>query len=264
MPRPIKNPRVFFIRRTISALARHPVQSLNAFYHPIRDIINCGAQRSGSTLLHNIIQEILFIHYRSSYNFCKNERDYLSLQKNSMNYNFIKIHAYSPVIARRVAAGRSIGFFTHRDLRDIMASKIQKGSIESVEAFISSGRLRRLVNTALLYASTNNMNVFSYDQIMDDKQKTIIEAASVLKIKLTNQEIDHISDKTSLTNTKAKLQKTTFEKHGNNYVDKQSGLHSNHINDPATGKWKSVLSSREEKMIINEAKDYFIFFGYDC
>ncbi|MBD3377453.1 hypothetical protein GF406_20665 [candidate division KSB1 bacterium] len=144
-----------------------------------------------------------------------------------------------------------------------MASKIQKGSIESVAEFIVSGRLRRLVNTALLYAKTNNMQVFSYDEIVNDKQKTISVAASILKITLTDKEIGQISDKTSLTNTKAKLQKATFAKNGNNYVDKQSGLHSNHINDPSTGKWKSVLSKQEEKIIISEAKDYFIFFGYD-
>lgn len=258
----LKTNGIFKFWEQCKSIFYNPADFIKGINCPNKDIINCGAQRSGSTLLHNVIQQILFVNLASNYNFCGSEREYLKIQKQFTRYNLIKIHEYSPIIERRIVNGKSIGFFTHRDLRDVIASKIQKGWIKDIEKYISSGLLRREVNTCIAYALTKNINIFAYNDLILNKKESITKIASVLNVQLAEENIDNIISETSIKATQKKIEQATFKESWGNKVDDKTGLHDNHINDPTPGKWKNVINSEHEKMIIENASDYFDFFGY--
>ena len=241
---------------------RKPILYYKTVRFPIRDIVNCGTPRSGSTLLHNIIQHILFVNYFSNYNYCGNELDYMNLKKNNTIYLLSKIHSYSPIIEKRIKKGLSFGFFSHRDIRDIIASEIQKGWINNLNKYLESGSNRRLINDSLLYAKITKMNVISYYELMFNRYNVIKNIADILQVDLNDNQINNIIEETSIRKAKKNIEKAYFKKQGTNFVDCKTGLHSNHINDPSIGKWKKVLSVEQEKLIIEDSKDYFDYFGY--
>ena len=57
----------------------------------------------------------------------------------------------------------------------------------------------------------------------------------------------------------------SFEKIGNDLVNKETGLHIDHINNPALNKWTKVFSEKDVDLITGrKAYGYYKnFFGYD-
>jgi len=227
------------------------------------EVINCGIPRSGSTLLHNIIQKILLIKFKSNYNFISNESEYLEWLTNSPHYDLVKIHFYSPLIVMRISYKKSIGFFTHRDIRDIVASRIQKGWIKNLNTYINDGRLRVGVVNAIRYGQVRNMNIIAYNDLINNKKKTIYKIAEILKVDLSEDTVNEMIEETSLTSLRKKLSILDFENVGKEKVNKSTGLHKNHFsNNPEVGKWEFVLTKEQEKMILKESQDYQKYFGY--
>ena len=229
------------------------------YVYEIKDIVVCGMQRSGSTLLFNIINEVLKENKHKEDTFFEEERLYKKLLQQELSTSVKKNHTYLPMVASRVKKGLSIGFFTHRDIRDVIVSSIQKGWLENVEEWVENERIRYMANNALLYAKTPNMNVISYEKLMNDKEAVIKEVATALGISLSERAIADINSRTSIENTKKKLAAIPEEKKLL-YTDQ---LHKNHIADGKTGKWVDDLSADEIKVINELTKDFLLHFGYD-
>ena len=227
--------------------------------YEIKDIVVCGMQRSGSTLLFNIVNEVLKQNEHKQDTFFEEEMLYKKLLQQELSTVVKKNHTYLPMVAKRVRKGLSIGFFTHRDIRDVIVSSIQKGWLNNVEEWVESERIRYMANNALLYAKTPNMNVISYQKLMNDKESVIREVADALKISLSESDIADIYQRTSIESTKKKLAAIPEEKKLF-YADQ---LHKNHIADGKSGKWVDNLSQDEIGVINELTKDFLSYFGYD-
>ncbi len=259
-----KNLTLFKILRNIKSL-KTPISYYRISHKSEIDIVNCGIPRSGSTLLSMIINEILQLEYKSQYNFVSDELGYKKLLGKHRYYKFSKIHIYSPLIAKRIKTNKCIGFLTHRDIRDIIVSRLQKGWISNIENYIKCGDNRIHINNALLYAKVKNINLISYYDLLNNTLDIIKQISIKLNITLTEGDISIISEKVSLSTSKNKLKEAKFIKRGkrNDLVDPCSGLHKNHINDPSIGKWKNILTREQVKIINEDSKDYLELFNYD-
>lgn len=229
---------------------------------PINDIINCGAPRSGSTLLNIILNEIISKKINNLNNFCSTEDDYKKKFLSLPSLQITKTHLYSNLIAKRIEKGHCIGFFTHRDIRDVIVSYIQKGWVQNVDDFLKNKKLNFYIFDAILYAKTKNMIVISYEELLNNKIEIIRKIAIILKVNLSNDEIDEIDFRTSPAYTKKSMQEIEFLKEGNKEFNSSTGLHKNHINDPQPNKWKKILTQNEIKIINNLAFKYLEFFNY--
>lgn len=255
----LKYPELYRNWQVLKSLTR-PAQFYRAINYPVKDIINCGMPRSGSTLLHNIIQEV--IGSKDNYNYCQTEKEYCNrLMKSSKKYHLSKIHIYSPTAANRISTNRSIGFFTHRDIRDIIASKIQKRGIK-LEQEILYMNVRYAINIALSYVEIKELHIISYEDLFMNRESVIKRIANILNIPISDNKIKEIYENTSISSTKNKIESGVSDKKKENFVLAESGLHKNHINNPSLGKWKNILTEKEEKFIINNSQDYFDYFGY--
>ena len=239
----------------------HNISSL--FYrgkhtYQIKDIVVCGVQRSGSTLLFNIINEILIESNRETDTFFEKEIFYKRLLENEMSPQVRKNHTYLPLVAKRIKKGITIGFFTHRDIRDILVSSIQKGWIENIQEWVDSLRIKYMINNSLLYAKTPKMNIYSYHDLMHNRPQVIVSVAKVLGVELNEESIEKITQKTSIAKVKEELQKIPEDV--KLHYDNQ--LHKNHIADGNSGKWENFFSEKEKIFLNSYCKKYLQYFKY--
>jgi len=228
------------------------------------DIVVCGLNRSGSTLLYNIILLILKKTYNPSLGFFSNEQDYFT-KLNHPNYLVLrKTHNFSLILKKRIKNGQTIGFFTHRNLLDIIASHIQNGWIKNLKLYVEKNGIERLVNKAILISRIKNIFIFSYDDLINRKEMIIKNICQKLNVELTENDIKEIIEETSIEKTKAKISDMSFEKIKDKKFNIETGLHKNHINDPKTGKWKKILKDDDIQLIKNRKafNIYNTFFNY--
>ena len=257
--------KIFFSSPTLYHYFVKYYQNYDSFFYrgsntyKIKDVVVCGMQRSGSTLLFNIVNEVIAKGQSQRDTFFEREILYKKLLESEQSAVVKKNHTYLPLVARRVKKGLSVGFFTHRDIRDVIVSSIQKGWVENVDDWIEDGRIRYMANNALLYAQTPNMCVISYHQLMNHKVEVINEVAKKLSLTLGPEDIDDIYQKTSIKNTKKRLTEIPQEKK-RLFTDQ---LHKNHIADGKSGKWQEHLTNRQAATVTELTKDFITYFGYD-
>jgi hypothetical protein len=225
-----------------------------------KDIVNVGLPRSGSTVLNLAIKEIISRKVLLLDTYCKGPKEYNKRLNNLSHLNIIKSHDYIPLVNKRVNENKSIGFFSHRDLRDILVSLIQKGWINNLDQFIQDLKLHKLSNTAILYAKNKKMNTFSYHDLTTNLEETLIVVADILKYELSITEKNEIYDKISFKKIKKDLKNKQIR--GYSPYDKSTGLHENHIADGKTGKWRDFFNEKEKCLLNNILKEYNVFFNY--
>lgn len=226
--------------------------------YPIRDIIICGMPRSGSTLLFNLIKQLMIIHSNKVNTYFNYDLEYRELLSNERSIYVKKNHRYSPLLSKRIEKKLSIGFFTHRDIRDVVVSLIQKGRITDFYDWLARRKLRKIINDSMLYANTKNIILIPYEELINDKKNVILKVAGKLNICLTESEINSLIDSSDIEKIKEDI-KIRGEV---GKIDVITQLHSNHIKDGIVGKWKEILSKDQIDIINESGKDFLKFFRY--
>lgn len=187
-----------------------------------------------------------------------NDTQYDRILRNNFSPKIRKNHRYSPLLARRIKSGQTVAFFTHRDIRDVVVSLMEKGRIENFERWIKRRRLKKIVNDALLYAQMDNVIRIGYSELMNQKEKVIKKIMILLNFNLTTEEISYILSNTEIEYTKGKLKTKEYSQE----YDYEDHLHRNHIKDGKIGKWKEILSPGQVRVIEDQAKEFLDYFKY--
>lgn len=232
--------------------------SKNSLY--IKDIVVCGVQRSGSTYLFNIINEILQSKPLPPSTYFTDDKSYKKLLANERSTFVKKNHIYVPLLAKRIQNKTSIGFFTHRDIRDIVVSCIQLGWLKNIDDWFINYKLKNMMYNSILYASTPNMHIISYDELMNFGPQTVEKVADCLGIELSSDMIKDILNATSINATIEYIHKPAVLRSQKKYANL---LKPNHIADGEIGKWKTFLKVEDQEKLNNFCKEYIDFFGYD-
>jgi hypothetical protein len=227
--------------------------------YPIRDIVVCGTPRSGSTLLFNLVREMVRVKLDRIDGFFATENQYKNLLLNENSFFVKKNHEISWLLMRRIKMKLSIGFFTHRDIRDVVVSLMQKGWVQDFDDWIDRKGLHKIVNDALIYAGVKNMNFISYEELINDRIKIIENIQKILNIDSIEESLMNVIEKnSSIEETKKRIENTLINDDHNRYTH----LHRNHIADARVGKWKYYLSDEKIEIINSISKDYLIKFNY--
>ncbi len=228
--------------------------------HP-QDIIVCGMFRSGSTLVYNLVSEILKSSYNPSAGFFHNYKEYVELSAQPNFFIVRKTHYFSIKLKNRISRKKTLGLFTHRNLLDVIASMVQKNMITNLQNFIDDFGVERLAYDAIAIAETQNIINIPYSDLLNNKSIIINQLCDKLEVSLNPEEMDKIIDNTSIAKTKKQIEVLKID---DKKIDSISGLHFNHINDPSIGKWNKVLSNKEVELISNKRafKEYNKFFNY--
>tara|TARA_B100000989_G_scaffold157753_1_gene117810 strand:- start:249 stop:1046 length:798 start_codon:yes stop_codon:yes gene_type:complete len=222
-------------------------------------ILNCGIPRSGSTLLNLFIKELIKLDIDQTETYIDDGNSIRKFQKNRTHYVLLKTHRYFPSVSKYINKGRIVGVMTHRDIRDIVVSLIQKGWCSDFNYFIQRKELRSMVLSSIAYSEMKSMNTFSYKDLKNDPVQILMELSFILKIDLDDGKAKEIAQRLSLGN----LKKHTDNISKKRSIDVGSGLHHNHIKDGAIGKWREALSQEKIKIINKEAEEYIKKFAYE-
>ncbi|MCP5061608.1 MAG: sulfotransferase domain-containing protein [Ignavibacteriae bacterium] len=225
----------------------------------VKDIVVCGMPRSGSTLLYNIIREIITNNQPTVDRYFSDASGYKKLLKSEVFSNINKTHSFSPLLAKRIEKEYTLGFFSHRDVRDIIVSLMQKGRIMDIEDWLNTIKLEKLVNDSILLAKIKNMTIISYQDMVEKKEEVILNISKKLNIILKQDEIKKIVEKTSIRHSREIVEKIQVEKE----YDIKTQLHHNHIADGRVGKWKQILDEKQINIINKRAKRYLTLFSYN-
>lgn len=247
----------FFYSLYLTARSLSVSSIFKANTHKIKDVVVCGMARSGSTLLFNIIKKMLQFHYKKVDPYFINDSEFGHLLENEISMFVKKNHRYTYSLHRRLKKNLSYGFFTHRDIRDVVVSLMQKGRIPDFNKWVSDGRLRKIVNDSLSYAKTGKVMMIEYENLINNKLDVINNIAKKLKLNLTEEEMLQIVKDTDMESMKKHL-----ELKENSEIDLNNHLHKNHISDGKVGKWKDILTSEQVQIINNLTQDFLKYFNY--
>lgn len=227
---------------------------------PVKEILICGLNRSGSTMLYNIIKLMMELSEKKGDVYIKNDYDYVGLleQYKHEPIALFKIHHFSILAKKRIEAGRAIAFFTHRDTRDVCVSLIQKGWL-TMATYFSKRVYKYHYYNSILYTSVKGMHTFTYKQLMEDKRQVIHDLAIILGKSLTEAEVDAIVFKTDIQNTRKTI-KANVQQSAEYNVSSQ--LHHNHIADGKSDKYLSFFNEKELKKLNRKNKKFLRHFKY--
>lgn len=223
--------------------------SLKPKHYAHNDIVVCGISRSGSSLIYNIAKYLLSYQPHANMEYFISQDTYYRTLREKRFLRLKKTHHFSYLLNYRIASQSTIGLFTHRNLLDIIASMIQKGWIHSVDDILQGCKLEGLVYNAILFARTENIYLFSYDQLLNDRYTTIKEISEILQADVSESDIQECFDKTSTNVIRQSTAHSTKGRVGDKKVDLKTGFHENHINAPEAGKWKRILSDNDVKRL---------------
>lgn len=171
-----------------------------------------------------------------------------------------KIHDPAPIVEDIFAPERSVVFYTHRDLREVVYSLMVKRRATFNQLVLEQKVIARLLRNDRFWRSHARILIQSYDSITTDCQGAINGIATHLGVTLAPAEIAMLSGKYSLSSNQLRAERwkellrergVDLEDPKNvNISDPATKLHWNHIDGGRSGTWRDLTVP--EKAFLNE------------
>jgi hypothetical protein len=207
------------------------------------NILIAGLGRSGSTVLFNIVKELLLYKYDDIY--AVHERSYKKFHEKEIN--ILKEHG------SKHKEWADIILTTRRDMRDILSSFKQFHS--SYDDTPTSNWVELFIQWHTEVVDDSNYE-FIYEDYMEDAEIIIHDIANILEVEEYN--VDNIIQ--TIDNLKKIKVKGTYMN-----FDKKTLMHGGHItkNNGIVGAYKKHLTPEEIKVVETVAYDWLKKYGYE-
>ena len=221
-----------------------------------------GMYRACSTWQYGVVGSILEKHRDGQrLGFVEGIRYDEKLTENplSSDWAVLKAHDYHSGFGELLATGQAIGFYSYRDLRDVISSYVTKTGTD-LETLLDRGFIDLCHNNDRAWRSQPGMLVQSYDELIANPADGVAAIARHLGVELAPGEAAAIADATSLDANRRKVesmsarlrdQGVTLVAQDLTRFDPVSLLHWNHIRaqtpdagtDPAATRQRSIVES---------------------
>ena len=235
--------RVFRIFENLKALGTGKITARNV-------IVNVGMPRSGSTVVHIAVTNLLRTEGLVKY--IDNSDEFVELRDS----DYFKTHTYFREVAKMQKAGNIMVMMTVRDIRDVAVSLIQKGWGKDLNDLLNRFILDYIVNTALCYSDLDGVLIVRYEDFNGNHNGLLQKVCSFLNIYKDEKEL--------LSIIKQLNPQVTQEQVPSEGYNKKFGLHPNHIADGVSGKYKDFFTKEENNILQNRFKKFLTRFGYEC
>jgi hypothetical protein len=221
----------------------------------VNEIVICGMPRSGSTLVYNIVKELIGVE--QDFVYVNDDREYLDAI--SKGYKLIKCHSNIPIIKYRVKNNKAIGIFTYRNLLDVAVSFIQKKR-NSKEEIIKKNILRRISYVSLDLARTKNINKISYENNIQNLTSLIDKLSKITNCKIDESGKNQLLKKFSRNNVNSL--KHSVKSPEDFMLNKETGFHENHFFDGKMNKYLDTFNQNEIAQLSVQIKHFNSYFNY--
>ena len=228
----------------------------------------CGMKRSGSTLQYQIASRLA--------------RDYLNARvidwkpEKEVNWNeeesrgaqplVYKCHRCTPEITARLAQTDSKGVYTYRDIRDVCGSWIRKHN-STFARLIRARFIQECLENFEQFTSMKNVLVSRYEDLVGNLAEEVRRIADHLSITLSEDAVRAIADDYQLDRQQQRIEQISTGsavafQYGDQLIDRQELLHSNHITDGRVNAWAEFFSRNEIAVIEDLAGNWMDQVGY--
>ena len=165
----------------------------------------------------------------------------------------IKAHEGEPAMAGELKAGRAIGLYAHRDIRDVVFSLMHKRGM-TFEQILRQGMIHQILANDRFWMARPNVLVQRYDNLINEPARGVTELANHLGFPLKKDAAERIAALYSQESNRAELRTqkrleqagVDLENAGNTQIcDPASLLHWNHMRQKGAGSWHTTATPQQ-------------------
>jgi Sulfotransferase domain len=186
-------------------------------------------------------------------------------------WRVVKSHEGNRSFARRVACGRAIAVYAHRDVRDVAFSLMHKRGV-TFEQLVRHGMIHQVLANDRFWRAQPGVLVQRYDDLTSAPAAGVIALAQHLGIELDDCEAQNIAGLYSIESNRARTE-ALRRKLAEAGVDLESAssaqicdpktlLHWNHMRGGAATTWRSAATPRQRMILDRLCGDWLEQNGY--
>lgn len=228
-----------------------------------------GMYRSASTLQYQIVADLVERAQAGTRIGYARPEDFEAVRdthRETPGTKVFKSHRFTPAIADEFRNGTARAVYIYRDLRDVVASWIQKTgrSFESVE---KKGFVGKCIEQYDLWTAQPGVLVSCYETVTADLPVEVKRIRDYLDLNCSDETCDELSRTYSLDRQRERVAdvaegRVQVEDAGKHAFDSRMLLHANHIFSGAHGAWRGVLTLDQAKRVDAVGRDWLIARGY--
>lgn len=221
-------------------------------------ILVCGMQRSGSTLHYQIAKELVERLGAGSGLGWSWDLVTPELTRKGAARSVVKVHSPCEPHERALDRDRVQMLYSYRDLRDSMASLIQKRGPLEPDAF--AWNVRDALDSYAHFTRAGRVLISRYEDFTRDIAGEVERIGAFLGLSASASLRDELVRGLDLDAQRRRI--ASVEWREGQAWDPGSLLHHNHIRDGAVGKWRTVLTPEQVATIHAMAGPWLVERGY--
>ena len=219
-------------------------------------------RRSGSTLQSNLVAALLGpgtrIDVTSVESFSEPEAQTAPL--------VLKCHRFIPAVAQMLAEGRARVFYSYRDIRDVIASIMEKYSVPAL-GYLHGGA-RNILREHAAWTALPGVHLTRYEEMLADPAAEVGRLAAHLGLPADAARDAEIAERFSLRRQRERIAATAGDPDaqlgsGGNVHDRDTLLHLNHIQSGGSGAHREVMTARERAALEWICREWMAKHGYE-
>lgn len=175
-----------------------------------------------------------------------------------------KSHFCTPEIKAEFAAGRAMGFYVYRDLRDVIVSLMHKNSC-SLQSLLVRNVPEECVREYENWTTLPGMLVMKYEEMVTDPVSSVRRMAAHLDIDISDKDCWDIAERHSIAAQRKRMEslRSGLAETGKTVgYNPESLLHHNHIRSGEVGLWRRELARSDVVLIEQRVGDFLKHNGY--
>ena len=233
-------------------------------------IFCCGMQRSGSTLQFQVTAQLVEeARLGKRVEWVRAER-FPELRQKYAEYpgwKVLKHHICTDEMVSEFQRHNARGVYIFRDLRDVVASTMQK-YIMTFDQVWASGFLAGCLRQWQKWTSLPQMLVSKYEDMIRDVPGEVERIATHLGVNLAPQRYAQIASEYAVARQLQRIEEAKRtgrlqQGFADVLYDPHTNLHTNHIYSGEIGRWKEVLSAEQVALIESKTQLWLAAHGYE-
>jgi hypothetical protein len=233
--------------------------------------IFCGGMaRSGSTLQFQLTADLVERAGRGTRVEWVPPDEFPRLRERYAGYPGWKVwksHECTPEMLAEFAAGNARGVYVHRDVRDVVASRMREGGLTFAQLW-ATGFLDRTLDRFDRWTTLEGVLVSRYGQMVTRLADEVGRIARHLGLAVGPDEQVEVAQQYTVPRQLDRIREAVAggrlrqSPDGRTSYDPVSNLHPDHIGSGEAGEWRRVLTREELAMIEDRAGKWLVANGY--
>lgn len=173
--------------------------------------------------------------------------------------SIIKVHRPARALERKLDPEAVRYLYSYRDLRDVVASLIERGS--KLRAVAARQVVQKELSAYRAFTARRHTLVTRYEEFVQDVPSLISKIEHFLGVHLTDEERSSIAEDLELDRQRKRVE-SLMKKSDSKILNRETLLTRDHIGDARVGKWQEILTPALARAVTEEGRDWLEEHGY--